>query len=228
MKFHENSGIQIFDDCYQGSQVFWITYLIGSVFGGLASLIEYKYHHKQTRLEKTKTETQSLWNKVTEPINDTVQYYGNKMIDSAFEIVNDSRGMVGCSSSVYALYAFDFALTIDRSKKRFYRLWRKYVLGDEAIALSQNEKLHTFLDIILFYIRVKRIQNDLEYLWYDKLHRSKIDHIIVASPDNIAHSSHVGGFFAGMVVFGFWKLYVKYKYNDGYYLRHDHNSELFD
>lgn len=208
----------------KGSAVFWMTYLTGSVFGGIASLIEYKYHHQQTRLEQTKTETQSIWNKVTAPINDTVQYYGNKVIDSAFEIVNDSRGMVGCSSSVYALYAFDFALTIDRSKRRFYKLFRKYILRDDTIIISQNEKLYTLFDLISLWTGIKRIQTDLEYLWYDKMHRSKMDHIIIASPDNIAHSSHVGGFFAGMFVFAIWKLYIKYRYNQGYYYNNHSDS----
>ena len=212
----------------KGSPIFWITYLTGSVFGGIASLIEYKYHHQQTRLEQTKTETQSIWNKMTEPINNTLQYYGNKVIDSTFEFVNDSRGMVGCSSSVYALYAFDFVLTIDRSKRRFYKLFRKYVLRDDTIIISQNEKLYTLFDLISLYSGLKRIQHDLEYLWFDKFHRSKIDHIIVASPDNIAHSSHVGGFLAGMFVFAIWKLYSKYKYNNGYSRSYHHNSHSFD
>lgn len=202
--------------------------MTGSVFGGLASLIEYKYHHSQSRLEKTKKETKTLWNKLTEPVNDMVQHYGNKAIDKSFELINDSRGMVGCSSSVYALYAFDFALTIDRSKRRFYKFWRKYVLGDDTIIISQNEKMYTFFDIISLYMGIKRIQSDLEYLWYDKLSRSKVDHLIVGSPDNIAHSSHVGGFLAGLFVFGCWKLYSKYMSNNSYHRGQHRNPYRFD
>eukprot|EP01083_Nonionella_stella_P083493 230909_1 len=197
-----------------GGAIFWITALNGSIFGGLASLIEYKYHHRHSRLQKTKQDAKTIWNTLTEPVHDMVQHYGNKLIDKSFEIVNESQGMVGCSASVYALYAFDFALTIDRSKKRFAKYWQKYVLGDYTVDITQNETLCTLYDMVSLYTGVKRIQSDLEYLWHDKVNRSKIDHLIVASPDNIAHGSHIGGFIAGLITFGLWKLYTKRAYNN--------------
>merc|ERR1712228_585964 len=185
---------------------------MGSVCGALASLMEYKYHHKQSRLEQTKQTTHSLWNRVTEPVNEIVTNYGNKVIDRSFAIVNESRGMVGCSSSVYALYALDFCLCIDRSKKRLKKFWKKYIMQDSSIEITQSEAIHTFFDMLSLYTGIERIRYDLEYLWKDKLNRTKIDHLIVASPDNIAHSSHIGGFIAGLMTFCAWKAYRRWKY----------------
>eukprot|EP01084_Bolivina_argentea_P211062 359089_1 len=208
---------------HTGGIVFWLTTLSGSIFGGLASVIEYNYHNSQSRLQTTiEKDSQSLWNKLTEPMKN----YGNKMIDKSFDIINESRGMVGCSSSVYALYAFDFALTIDLSKQRFAKLWRKFINGDNTVVITQQEKLYALFDLLSLYSSIKRIQSDLKYLIDDKLNRSKIDHLIVASPDNIAHASHTGGFVAGLIAFTFWKTYQKYKYYNRYnvYRNFDNND----
>merc|ERR1711972_1027642 len=58
-------------------------------------------------------------------------------------------------------------------------------------------------------------RGNAEYMgmWHDKKSRSKVEHMIVASPDNIAHCSHIGGFVGGMITFGLWKLYQKRKYS---------------
>eukprot|EP00485_Elphidium_margaritaceum_P020145 CAMPEP_0202725214 /NCGR_PEP_ID=MMETSP1385-20130828/180168_1 /ASSEMBLY_ACC=CAM_ASM_000861 /TAXON_ID=933848 /ORGANISM="Elphidium margaritaceum" /LENGTH=208 /DNA_ID=CAMNT_0049391167 /DNA_START=154 /DNA_END=777 /DNA_ORIENTATION=+ len=186
-----------------GSFAFWMTALNGSIFGALASLVEYKYHHSQSRLEHNKTETKSVWDRVTE--TPMVQYYGNKVIDATFELLNDSIAMVGCSSAVYALYAFDFALTFDRSKKRLARFWRKYVYNDETVLFTESDIMFTVFDMVSLFSAIKRIQHDIEFLWFDNKHRTKSDHLMVASPDNIAHGSHIGGFLSGLLSYSLWK-----------------------
>jgi len=198
-----------------GSPIFWMIAMNGSICGGLAALIEYKYHHQQSRLQISKKEKEvakSLWNMITQPVNDVVNYYGNKVIDRTFQVVNEAQGMVGCSSAVYALYAFDFAITIDRAKDTLYKLWRRFILRDDSVYISQEEQIYTIYDIITIYGGIKRIQSDVEYMWLDKKSRSKVEHMIVASPDNIAHCSHIGGFVGGLITFGLWKAYQKRRY----------------
>ncbi len=66
-------------------------------------------------------------------------------------------------------------------------------MRDETVHITQNERFYALFDVLSLYLGIKRIQSDLEYLFYDKWHRTKMDHFIVSSPDNISHVSHVGG-----------------------------------
>ncbi len=79
-------------------------------------------------------------------------------------------------------------------------------MRDETVHITQNERFYALFDVLSLYLGFKRIQSDLEYLFYDKWRRTKMDHFIVSSPDNISHVSHVGGFVAGLLCFSVWKL----------------------
>ena len=52
-----------------------------------------------------------------------------------------------------------------------------------------------------FTLTMDRSHSDLQFVSREKVGRSKVDHLIVASPDNVAHCSHVGGFVGGLGVF---------------------------
>merc|ERR1719461_1890860 len=89
-------------------------------------------------------------------------------------------------------------------------------MQDNSIEITQSEVIQTFFDMLSLYTGIERIRYDLEYVWKDKLGRTKMDHLIVASPDNIAHSSHIGGFIAGLASFCAWKMYKRWKYGPVY------------
>jgi hypothetical protein len=157
--------------------------------------------------------TSSSASKAISHVWHSLQYrYGNRIIDNIFELLNNEQGSIGCSSAVYSLCAFDFALTLDHSTKIVRKLYQKWWLKHANVLISQRERIALAFDLLSIYSGLKRIQMDVQYLMIDNSSRhKKMDHWIVQSQDQIGHSSHVGGFVNGLLVYLLWRSYKKYK-----------------
>ena len=80
------------------------------------------------------------------------------------------------------------------------------------MSLSQGEKLRLLANILSLYIDIQRISSDFRSVWQDTRRGSKLDHVVGRSYDGIAHSSHIGGFMAGLTVYLMYRQCLRWYY----------------
>jgi len=165
-----------------GERAFFGSYIMGAVFGGLATLAEYQWNLKDFLKGLKRT------------------FIGTEVISSigrkTFEYYNQGFMHIGASTSVSGLTGFSAASTWCKLSKR-YRRYR--ILG-----LSRPEAVHKLLDVESYFLLftllqiVKSFGGDLLSVTRRKQGLSKLS---AYSTDSIGHSGHVGGFLGGVVCY---------------------------